>query len=478
VVFRLTQNAVTVVRRASQFFKLGNVARLSEPTAFSAGRAERQWGTLHSEKVIGPAVVRCSLAWLLATSICWAADVSIDQDDRGNFSLKRNGEPYFIRGAGGTDHLAELVAHGGNSIRTWGIESLEQLVDGKPLLDRCEELGISVTAGIWIEHERHGFDYSDPEQVRQQREKVRAAVVQYKDHPALLTWGLGNEMEGPISKSGADRIWKELNTLAAIIHREDPKHPVMTVIAGASSEKVNGIIKHYPNIDILGVNAYASAASVASEIKQAGWKKPFVLTEFGPSGHWEVAKTPWGASIEPSGRQKAASYYVTSSLLKEDAADICVGSYCFLWGQKQETTSTWYGMFLASGEKLPSVDAMCRAWTGKWPDNRCPRVAKVESDLIESVTRPLKDVKVKVVASDPDNDSLNYAWSVVAESTDIGVGGDRESVPPSIPDCIISANDGNAVIRTPQQPGNYRVFVIVRDGQGAASAENFCFQVQ
>jgi hypothetical protein len=36
--------------RANQFFKLGNVARISEPTAPSARRAERQWGTLQSKK--------------------------------------------------------------------------------------------------------------------------------------------------------------------------------------------------------------------------------------------------------------------------------------------------------------------------------------------------------------------------------------------------------------------------------------------
>jgi hypothetical protein len=38
--------------RANQFFKLDNVARLSGTKALSARRAERQWGTLQSEKLI------------------------------------------------------------------------------------------------------------------------------------------------------------------------------------------------------------------------------------------------------------------------------------------------------------------------------------------------------------------------------------------------------------------------------------------
>jgi hypothetical protein len=407
-----------------------------------------------------------------------AVPVKIEKDDMGRYTLVRGGQPYFIRGAGGSGHLDVLKECGGNSIRTWGIESLEAKVDGKPLIDRCAELGLTVAAGIWIGHERHGFRYSDPEQVRRQREAVRAAVRKYKDHPAILVWGLGNEMEGPTGDRSVPHVWKELNELAAIVKEEDPNHPVMTVIAGAAKGKVKGVLEHYPNIDILGVNSYAGAAGVAAAVKAAGWRKPFVLAEFGPSGHWEVPKTKWGAPIEPSSREKAASCFATHQSLAEDAADTCLGSYCFLWGQKQETTSTWYGMFLRSGEKLPQVDAMCKAWTGKWPANRCPRVKGVESELREAVVAPGAEFAVRAEATDPDGDELKWDWAVHPESTDIRAGGDRESEPPAVAGAVVSAEKDRAVIRTPAKPGNYRVFVIVRDGKGSASAENFCFRVE
>ena len=32
--------------------------------------------------------------------------------------ITRGGQPYFIKGAGGTEHLDELAKRGGNSIRT------------------------------------------------------------------------------------------------------------------------------------------------------------------------------------------------------------------------------------------------------------------------------------------------------------------------------------------------------------------------
>jgi Glycosyl hydrolases family 2, TIM barrel domain len=405
-----------------------------------------------------------------------ATRVEIRQEADGGFTLLRDGSPFVIRGAGGTDHLQDLVKFGGNSIRTWGVDSLEQTIEGKPLLDHCSDLGIAVTAGLWIGHQRHGFDYSDPAQLEKQRAAVLAAVRKYRNHPALLMWGLGNEMEGPSATGGDPAVWKELNHLAALIKKEDPAHPVMTVIAGAAEGKVRGILEHYPNIDVLGVNAYAGASGAARSVKNVGWKKPFVLTEFGPQGHWEVAKTSWGAPIEPTSRQKAASYYATQSLLSE-TKDISLGSYVFLWGQKQEVTATWYGMFLASGEKLPTVDAMCRAWTGKWPENRSPKITTFDSVLKEATVPPGKNLTATVTAEDAEKDTLAWEWAVIEESSDRREGGDAEAAPPAVAGAIVSHQQGSAEILTPRKPGAYRLFVTVRDGKGGASADNIPFRV-
>ena len=43
-------------------------------------------------------------------------------------------------------------------------------------------------------------------------------------------------------------------------------------------------------------------------------------------------------------------------------------------GQQKKTTSTWYGMFLPTGERLGAVDAMSYAWNGKFPLNRALRL--------------------------------------------------------------------------------------------------------
>jgi hypothetical protein len=250
------------------------------------------------------------------------------------------------------------------------------------------------------------------------------------------------------------------------------------VIASAADTKVRGIQQHYPSIDILGVNSYGGAMGVGSALQSLGWDKPFALTEFGPLGHWEVPKTSWGAPIEPSSRDKAASYYVTKTKVVEDGQGKCVGTYVFLWGQKQEVTSTWYGMFLKSGEKLPTVDAMTMAWTGKWPANRCPKILKIESPLTNAVVAQSKEIPVQVTVEDRDGDTLKFDFEVRSETTERSVGGDAESEPPAVPGCLASGDNGSVVIRTPSKPGAYRLFVTVRDGKGGASADNLAFQVQ
>ncbi len=402
----------------------------------------------------------------------------VEQSD-GTFTLLRNGEPYLIRGAGGHQHLPLLAASGGNSVRTWGVEQLEQVVDGKPFLDYVHELGVSVTAGFWVQHKRHGFDYSNAASIKEQRAKLREAILKYKGHPALLTWGLGNEMEAFGSGEIDVRIWQELNHLAGIIKELDPDHPVMTVLSSAEPAKINGILEHYPNIDILGINAYSSAPGVGQALIGMGWTGPYVLTEYGVQGTWEVPTTPWGAPVEPDPSTTAAQYYTTYKMDKDNNVGRNLGSYAFYWGQKQEGTATWFGMFLRTGEKLPRVDAMAFAWSGEWPENRAPKLQSLETPVAFNKVKPGSMSHAEADIIDREGDELRYAWDIRAESTDRRQGGDAEAAPPSFPGAIQDGQGTERIsFKAPDRPGGYRVFVTAYDGQGGAVAHNVPFYVE
>ncbi len=413
---------------------------------------------------------------MLVNGICDAPKVELRESSGHGWQLMRDGTRYQVKGVGGSASLVRAKELGANSVRFWGIQQLaEKNASGKTNLEEIEELGLTFCAGIWVQHPRHGFSYVDPEQVKEQQQTVRDAVRRYKDHPNLLVWGLGNEAEISLDEHEAVSLWQELEELAKTVKAEDPHHPVMTVIAGAGENTIRGIMAHYPSIDILGINAYRGGPGIAARLRDLGWKKPFLLTEFGPPGHWEVPKTPWGAPLEPTANEKAELYAATLDSMANDPAGLGLGGYAFLWGNKQETTRTWYGMLLASGEKLPAVDVLGKAWTGRWPANRSPVVSSLQFE--RGAERFPAGSKVKALAkiSDPERDTLTCEWSVMAESQDVKLGGDAESVPASFPDAVEAGVAGPACLVTIPPAGAYRLFLVVRDGKGGASTANVPF---
>ncbi|MDX1509192.1 MAG: glycoside hydrolase family 2 TIM barrel-domain containing protein, partial [Woeseiaceae bacterium] len=298
----------------------------------------------------------------------------------GNWQLLRGGEPYRIRGAGGGGPLDQLAAAGANSVRTWNTD------DVGPILDEAHALGMTVTVGIWLEHERHGFDYGDRKQVREQLERAREAVLRYKDHPALLLWGVGNEMEG--FEAGDDpQIWAAVNEVAAMIKEIDPHHPTMTVTAELGGRRIEMVQEHVPAVDIHGINAYGGAASIAERMRKAGATKPYVITEFGPAGPWEMPTTDWGAPFEQTSTQKAEAYRRTYQQAVLDNPGMALGAYAFLWGSKMEGTSTWFGMLLDDGSRLAALDVMSELWTGNKPADLAPAIEPVTVDT-ETVVDP------------------------------------------------------------------------------------------
>ncbi|MBN2712314.1 MAG: hypothetical protein JXR97_07740 [Planctomycetes bacterium] len=410
--------------------------------------------------------------------------VTLAKNKDGNWRVYVEGKELPIRGAGGAvlpGMLEQLKAAGGNCVRTWGIGTLEDKVAGdERFIDRAYRVGIKVVPGIWVQHERHGFNYDDPASINKQREHVRDCVRKYKNHPAVLVWGLGNEMEGPTSATGSVKVFKEVEELAKIIKEEDPNHPIMTVIASSTPAKVKSVMEYCPSIDILGINTYSSASGTGESLTATGWSKPFAVTEFGVSGHWEVQKTSWGAPYEATSQEKARSFYASHTLVFDTnkGKELCLGTFAFLWGWKQECTSTWYGMYLPTMEKLPQVDAMTKAWTGEWPKNRCPKIKELTSPVYGKTCKPGRAQTAYLEVKDPDGDEMSFTWAMMAESTDLKVGGERESTPPSFPELIQKGDGPDCIFKSPEKTGNYRIFVTVHDGKGGAATANFPFRVE
>ncbi|MXV14075.1 hypothetical protein GS398_02090 [Pedobacter sp. HMF7056] len=384
----------------------------------------------------------------------------------------RNGKPYFIKGAGGSTKMEQLAAFGGNSIRTWGSRN------SGPTLDKAQSLGLTVTLGLDVARERHGFNYGDTAAVHQQLEKLKKEVIAYKDHPAVIIWGIGNELNLDYKNP---KVWDAVNDISKMIHQLDPNHLTTTMLAGANAKVIGDIKARCQDIDLLSVQVYGGLASVPGQMAGAGWTKGYMVTEWGPTGHWESKILPWKAAVEETSSEKAAVYRsrYEASIAKDKH---CVGSYVFLWGQKQERTPTWYGLFTEAGESSEVVDVMQYLWSGSWPKNRAPHL---DSLLLNGKRLPEaiylgKDQQypVAVFASDPDKDKLSYRWELLPESTDLGQGGDRESRPKEIPGLVTDRFPKGATLTTPGKPGPYRLFLYVMDGNNKVATGNVPFFVK
>ncbi|NQW37242.1 MAG: hypothetical protein HQ471_09570 [Flavobacteriales bacterium] len=398
-------------------------------------------------------------------------------NNNGNYKLMVNNKPFFIKGAGlEYGNMAAVAKHHGNSFRTWRIENGKQ--SGKEVLDEALKNGLMVTMGIEVAKERHGFDYNDSLAVKKQFERIKKEVIVLKDHPALIIWGIGNELNLRYTNP---KVWDAVNNISKMIHEVDPNHLTTTSLAGISKKEVTLIKERCPDLDILSLQMYGDLPNLPKLVRKFGWTGPYMVTEWGATGHWEVPKTNWGAPIEENSTLKATNYLNRyQSAIQADSTQ-CIGSYVFLWGQKQERTPTWYGVFLENGKETESVDVMHYLWSKQWPKNRTPQVISYTLDNKTAydnvILKAGKSYAASVKIDDIENDSINYTWEVSRESTDLQDGGDKELKPENIENLNFSQANNSLTFKAPHS-GVYRLFVYADDGHGHAATANIPFMVK
>ena len=408
------------------------------------------------------------LLWVFGYS-AFATHVEVKKENN-RYCLYRDGERFFIKGAGGVEYLHKLKAYGGNSIRIWSAKI------AKPVLDSAEKLGLFVTVGLDIELERRGFDYNDSVAVKKQFEAVKAEVMELKDHPALLMWGVGNELD-QLAKN--PKVWSAMNDIVKMIHEVDGHHPTTTMMAGVNRTHLKYILDFCPELDILSINSFKDLPYIEQKITDVGWKGPYIIGEWGASGYWEVDTTTWGASIEETSSEKAdvcEKRYKKAILAKDDR---CLGSFVFYWGEKQARTNTFLSLILFDGEETETVDFLQTMWSGTPPANLAPRIKSLKiddySDQTNVLLKPGTMHTAKLKAYDPNKDPLNYSWEVRAESAEVKVGGDTEALP-ALKEWKKS-KEGQIEFMAPNEVGAYRLYVFVRDGKGKIGFANFPFYV-
>lgn len=393
------------------------------------------------------------------------------------YRLFVNGEEFYVSGAGCEyGNIEALANHGANSFRTWRIDN--GVSTGSEVLDIAHKNGLMVMMGIEVGRERHGYDYNDEEWVKEQKESIRKDILKLKDHPALLGWGIGNELNLHHTNK---KVWDAVNEISEMIHDIDGNHPTTTMLAGIDKEEVDYLRQNCSDLDFLSIQMYGDIENLHERIAEAEYQGPYLITEWGATGHWEVPVTEWGAPIEQTSTEKAmAIKHRYENVIAVDTLN-CLGSYVFLWGQKQERTPTWYGLFTENSEEMEPIDVMHYFWNNRWPENRAPRIIKAEIEGMDRYSNiklsPGQEYQARISFEDTDNDDIIVQAEIMPESTELGDGGDHEGRPESITDGIQSNDEGFINFKTPEISGPYRLFLYVKDQNNHSGTVNIPFLV-
>ncbi|MBZ4190171.1 glycoside hydrolase family 2 TIM barrel-domain containing protein [Niabella beijingensis] len=390
----------------------------------------------------------------------------------GTWKMLVDGSSYFIKGAAVSNKLPNrywfnINAYGANSIRQYSVDA-----DTQGLLDSAQLKGLTVILCLYAKHESDGFDYNDTAAVNLQLQDFKYWVQQYRNHPALLMWAIGNELNSGYSNL---KCWDAVDAISRMIHAEDPNHPTSTILSGSSITTLNNVALRAPDLDCVGINAYSALGNVHNNVLTSNINKPYYIGEFGPAGTWESHDTTsFGTLHEKSSTSKANDYKSKwGAYIDVNMGHACLGGYAFVLGyQRQGAVPMWYGMRSRENRAFGALEALQYQWTGAFPSNRAPQIAgsrnhitlggKTEDDNVTLTAG--QNYTGNMIATDPEGDPIAYEWTVVKEKAAINPDLSVPGTYPGLPGTVSYNPATNTVtVTAPATAGKYRLYGFAKD---------------
>ncbi|MEV6283693.1 discoidin domain-containing protein [Kribbella sp. NPDC051770] len=397
---------------------------------------------------------------------------------QGNWRLLVNGQPWQVKGltwgpaaADAPQHLPQLKSIGVNTVRTWGTDA-----SSKPLFDSAAANGMRVIAGYWLQPgggpgSGGCVNYvTDTTYKQNMLGEIRRWTTEYKDHPGVLLWNVGNESVLGLQNcySGAEletqriEYAKFVNEGAKAIHAIDPNHPVTSTDAWTGAWPY---FKQYsPDLDLLAVNSYGNVCQVKQDWINGGYTKPYILTEGGPAGEWEVPNDANGVPNEPTDLQKRDGYLQAWNCITGHTG-VALGATLFHYGNENDFGAVWFNI-APGGEKRLSYYAIRQAYGGPAGGNTPPVITGMSLSRTTDVPAG-GTISVNVAVSDPDGDPLTHEFKVGGKYIDNS--GSLVTTP--------SSGNGPFTVTVPQRLGVWKLYDYVRDGKGNVGIETRSFRV-
>jgi hypothetical protein len=419
-----------------------------------------------------------SLSAVAAQPAAAAASVVRVTGSQGNWQLTVNGAPFQVKGltwgppvSEAAARLPDLRAIGVNTVRTWG-------TDGStlPLLDAAAANNIKVINGFWLQPGGGPGSGGCVNYVTDANYKstmltefVRWVNV-YKGHDGVLMWNVGNEsvlgMQNCFSGTELENqrvaYVRFVNEVTRAIHAADPNHPVTSTDAWTGAWPY--FKAHAPDLDLYAVNSYNAVCQVKNDWNAGGYTKPYILTEGGPAGEWEVPNDVNGVATEPSDVAKRDGYRNAWNCLTAHTG-VALGGTLFHYGTEQDFGGVWFNL-VPGNEKRLSYYSVAAAFGGNPGGNTPPVISRMDLSRVTDVPAG-GTFTVDVGVSDPNGDPISY--DVRLNSKYIDNAG--AVVPASY------TGSGPFTVRAPDRLGVWKVYVYARDGHGNVGIESRSFRV-
>ncbi|WP_307128745.1 discoidin domain-containing protein [Streptomyces sp. B1I3] len=394
---------------------------------------------------------------------------------QGNWQLTVGGKPYQVKGltwgpsvADAGRYMPDLKSMGVNTIRTWGTDG-----SSKPLLDEAAANGIRVVSGFWLQPGGGPGSGGCVNYVTDSAYKSSSLtefakwVDVYKSHPGVLMWNVGNESvlglqncySGTELENQRNAYTSFVNDVAKKIHSIDPDHPV------TSTDAWTGAWPYYkrnaPDLDLYSMNSYGDICNVRGAWEQGGYTKPYIITEGGPAGEWEVPDDANGVPDEPTDVQKADGYTRAWGCVTGHQG-VALGATLFHYGLEHDFGGVWFNL-VPDGLKRLSYYAVKKAYAGSTSGDNTPPVITNMGVTPASAAPAGKEFTVRADVRDPNGDPVTYKIFLSGNYA----SGDKRLVEAQ----WRSTGNGTFAVTAPEKLGVWKVYIQAEDGHGNAGID-------
>jgi hypothetical protein len=399
---------------------------------------------------------------------------------QGSWQLTVNGAPWQVRGltwgppqTAADGYLRDLKSMGVNTVRIWAVDD----ANTPTLLDRAAQQGLKVIVGHWL---NQGADYvNDTAYKTSVKNEIVARVNGLKGHQGVLLWDIGNEViltaqdhtypNGVTVEQERVAYAKFVNEVAQAVHAADPNHPVTSTDAWQVSGFASAwdYYKTYaPALDLLAINAYGGVAGVYQTWVNGGQTRPYIITEGGPFGEWEVPADQNGVPTEPTDVQKRDGYTASWGTVLAHPG-VVLGATEFHYGLENDFAGVWLNTFTGGWRRL-GYYALKQAYGGTPLGNTPPVISSMTVNPVTAVPAG-SQFSVGVAASDPDGDPIRYNVMLNGKYA-TGSGALQHTA-------FTQTGNGTFSVAAPQSLGVWKVYIYAYDGQGNVGIETRSFRV-